>query len=502
MKQYDAIYVRQSVDRADSISIESQIDFCKKEVIGDDIKVYSDKGFSGKDTDRPGFQEMLKDIENGIIRRVIVYRLDRISRSVLDFANLNNILEKHNVAFISTMEKFDTSTPIGKAMLMIVMIFAQLERETIQQRVTDAYSSRSKHGFYMGGRVPYGFSLVETSIDGKRTKMYAINESEAAIVKLIFDLYSDPQTSLGDVMRYLAEHDIKRRDGKAIARGTVRDIIVNTAYVKADYQIYDFFRSQGTQIVNSPEDFVGINGAYLYSGDNPKRKTLSLENHTLVLAPHEGLIDPAIWIKCRMKCLGNSRVAKPVKAKATWLAGKIKCGHCGYALIAKSSQRKNSPNEKYFVCNYRLNAGDCQFGSIHVNVVHEIVFAEIKKKLEEFQTLSVQKNSSRDIRIVKINTQIDLIDKEISALVSKIAVANETVMQYINTRISELDNTKKDLYTQKMQLENNNKISANELSNYLQYWDEMTNSDKITVVDALIERVAVTENTIEIKWKI
>ena len=155
MNLCDAIYARQSVDRIDSISVESQVEYCKKEVIGQDIKVYTDKGYSGKNIERPAFQELMKDIERGKVRRVIVYRLDRISRSVLDFANVIDVFQKHRVDFVSTMEKFDTGTPIGKAMLMIVMIFAQLERETIQQRVSDAYASRSKRGFYMGGRVPY-----------------------------------------------------------------------------------------------------------------------------------------------------------------------------------------------------------------------------------------------------------------------------------------------------------------------------------------------------------
>ena len=194
MNLFDAIYARQSVDRIDSISEESQIEFCKKEVTGESYKVYTDKGYSGKNIDRPAFQDLLRDIEAGKVNRVIVYRLDRISRSVLDFANLIEVFQKNRVDFVSTMEKFDTSTPIGKAMLMIVMIFAQLERETIQQRVIDAYSSRSKRGFYMGGRVPFGFELVETTIDGIRTKMYKPIEEEAEVIRLIFSMYSSRPT--------------------------------------------------------------------------------------------------------------------------------------------------------------------------------------------------------------------------------------------------------------------------------------------------------------------
>ena len=89
----DAIYARQSVDRKDSISIESQIEFCKYELRGGTHKDYQDKGYSGKNTDRPKFQELLSDIRQGLIRRVVVYKLDRISRSILDFATMMELFQ-------------------------------------------------------------------------------------------------------------------------------------------------------------------------------------------------------------------------------------------------------------------------------------------------------------------------------------------------------------------------------------------------------------------------
>lgn len=296
MNLIDAIYTRQSVDRIDSISVESQVEFCKREVIGENIKVYTDKGYSGKNTDRPAFQEMMTDIEAGKIRRVIVYRLDRISRSVLDFASVIDVFQKHSVDFVSTMEKFDTGTPIGKAMLMIVMIFAQLERETIQQRVIDAYSSRSKRGFYMGGKVPYGFQLKETVIDGIRTKMYEPIPEEAEIVQTMFRMYAEPQTLLRYCAAIWMNSKLKKRDGEPFSRSRIRDVVVNPVYVRADYRLYEFYKAQGTLIANQPEDFIGTNGAYLYSGNEGKRKTVSLQGHTLVLAPHEGLVSSDIWI--------------------------------------------------------------------------------------------------------------------------------------------------------------------------------------------------------------
>jgi DNA invertase Pin-like site-specific DNA recombinase len=163
----DAVYARQSVDKKDSISIESQIEFCKYELKGGSCKEYKDKGYSGKNTDRPHFQELIRDIQKGLITKVIVYKLDRISRSILDFANMMELFQQYEVEFVSSTEKFDTSTPMGRAMLNICIVFAQLERETIQKRVQDAYYSRSQKGFKMGGKPPYGFirslSLWEVS---------------------------------------------------------------------------------------------------------------------------------------------------------------------------------------------------------------------------------------------------------------------------------------------------------------------------------------------------
>ena len=503
MCRYDAIYARQSVDRADSISVESQIEICKREVAeGAEARTYVDKGYSGKSLDRPDFQALLRDMEAGLVRRVIVYRLDRISRSVLDFANLVDLFASYGVQFVSTVEKFDTSTPLGQAMLMIVMVFAQLERQTIQQRVIDAYRSRSRRGFYMGGKVPYGFQLKETVIDGVRTKMYAPVPEEAGVIRLIFSLYSAPLTSLGDVARRLTERGISKRDGKAFDRMRIRDMIVNPIYVRADRDIYDFFREQGTAVESPLEEFIGVNGAYLYSGDQQKRKTISLEGHSLVLAPHEGIVRSSTWLRCREKCLKNSQVAKPVKAKATWLAGKIKCGYCGYALTAKSYHCKTKADNRYYLCRGKYSAGGCTFGSLDADAVEEIVFQEIVQKLEGFKTLSAHEEGKADLRELKLRAQIEDIDREIAGLLEKLPLANESVMTYINQRVSQLDGRKKSLHTELRQFHPKPAKGIGKITDYIGKWGELTVGDKMQVVDALIERIRATETSLEIDWKI
>lgn len=110
-----AIYCRQSIDKKDSISIEAQIEACKRLAVDDNYMVYSDKGFTGANTNRPEFERLMTDIENSKISKVICYKVDRISRSLQDFVGIYAKFEKHKVEFVSCNEQFDTSTAMGKA---------------------------------------------------------------------------------------------------------------------------------------------------------------------------------------------------------------------------------------------------------------------------------------------------------------------------------------------------------------------------------------------------
>ena len=500
---FDAIYTRQSVDKADSISVTAQADFCRKEVVDYPIKVYTDKGYSGKNIDRPGFKELLADIEAGAVRRVIVYRLDRISRSVLDFANIIEIFQKKNVSFVSTMEKFDTDTPIGKAMLMIVMVFAQLERETIQRRVLDAYRSRSRRGFYMGGPVPFGYTLDEIVIDGIRTKTYKQIPEEVRAIQLMYDLYKAPQVSLRDVVRALNQNEVRRRDGTDFCVARVRDILMNPINVKADRRIYEFYKQQRTNVLNPAEDFVGTNGAYLYSStDQNTRKSSDLSGKFLVLAPHEGIVDSITWIKCRNKLLGNVAVAKPLKAKATWLAGKIKCGYCGYSLVARTYHCKTKRDYRYFICSHKYVSAGCRFSTIDADQVEAYVFDAMRHKLEEFEILRRAKQTDVDLMTVKLKDRIAVIDSEIADLMGKLGAANDVLMNYINDRVKALDEEKRDLQVQINSAVIRDDDDPDAISGYLDKWDELSLPDKLTVVDSLIVKVTACKDKIQIYWKI
>lgn len=241
-----AIYARQSIDKADSISIETQIELCKAMAEYEDIRIYSDKGYSGSNTKRPQFQQMMSDIRAGIINKVYVYKLDRISRSLSDFMNMMDEFIRYNCEFSSRSESFDTTTPFGRAMLQICMVFAQLERENTIQRVKDAYSARSKEGFYMGGRIPYGFSLKKTTLNGKKTSMYVPVAKEAEQLRQIFELYSHPDTTLNGIVKQLINDGVQHLRGSKWQTARLSDIIKNPCYVKTNADVYRFFKNNGS----------------------------------------------------------------------------------------------------------------------------------------------------------------------------------------------------------------------------------------------------------------
>ncbi|SHK88711.1 Resolvase, N terminal domain [Clostridium cavendishii DSM 21758] len=147
-----AIYSRKSVFTGKGESIENQIELCKEYTTkhfdekAPKFLIYEDEGFSGGNTNRPKFQELLKDVKANKVDILICYRLDRISRNVADFSITLELLQKHNVAFVSIKEQFDTTTPMGRAMVYISSVFAQLERETIAERVRDNMLQLAKTG--------------------------------------------------------------------------------------------------------------------------------------------------------------------------------------------------------------------------------------------------------------------------------------------------------------------------------------------------------------------
>lgn len=216
-------YVRVSTEnQMENYSIDAQTErlkaYCKAKDIHI-VKIYTDGGYSGGNTNRPALQQMLRDIEHGIIDTVIVYKLDRLSRSQKDTLTLiEDCFLAHNVDFISINENFDTSTPFGRAMIGILSVFAQLEKDQITERFTMGRIGRAKSGYYHGGPTPpTGYDYV----DGK----LVINEYEAMQVRELYQRFLKGY-SVYDCWKYMSRRYTTKYGGwksETLIRGVLRN---------------------------------------------------------------------------------------------------------------------------------------------------------------------------------------------------------------------------------------------------------------------------------------
>lgn len=490
------IYGRQSLDKKDSISIETQIEICKKEFSPTDkFKVYQDKGYSGKNTKRPAFANLMEDIANGNIEKLVVYRLDRISRSITDFAEIMEFLQKNDVDFISANEKFDTSTAMGRAMVYIVMVFAQLERETTAERVKDNYYSRGKTGVWLGGPAPYGFKNTSVFKDGKKMATIVPTE-EIETIKRIFDMYAYSEKALGSIAKELRSSIGGMWNNIKLSR-----IIQNPAYVKADADIYNFYYSKKSIIVDDVDKFVGEKGCNLYGKrESNERKYRNLNEHVLSLSLHDGIIDSRTWLLCQAKIAKNRQIKNSGKGKHTWLTGLVKCGYCGYAT------RITRYNDlKYIRCSGRLSVNSLckeELETHYLNDIEENVSNEIVWFLKNHQNKEESPNdikNTQDIESNEIKIRIIKIDKQIEALINSLTEMSETTAKYVNEKILALDIEKNEL------IEKANSLAVAPADVVLPDEEEWINQDmegKRIIAQQIIDKVLLFDDKIEIAWKL
>lgn len=249
-----AIYIRVStthqIDR-DSIPMQKKdlMTYCEFILNTDNYVIFEDAGYSGKNTVRPAYQKMMDRVRNDEFTHILVWKIDRISRNLLDFASMYQELKKLGVVFISKNEQFDTGTAIGEAMLKIILVFAELERNMTSERVTATMISRASNGQWNGGRIPFGYSYDSD------TSTFSIREDEAAICRKLRDLYLENK-SLIYTARALNAEGFKTRAGVDWTPPAVWIIASSPFYAG----IYRYNRYKGTvgRTINSEDEWVVI----------------------------------------------------------------------------------------------------------------------------------------------------------------------------------------------------------------------------------------------------
>ncbi len=337
-----AIYVRVStqyqIDK-DSLPVQRKdlISYSQLMLNAESYEIFEDAGFSGKNTSRPDYQKMMARIRAGEFTHLLVWKLDRISRNLLDFAAMYEELKRLGVVFVSKNEQFDTSSAMGEAMLKIILVFAELERKMTSERVSAVLLARAANGQWNGGRVPFGYDF------NRETGEFTINLDEGKVVELIYDLY-EKYHSLVYVARTLNEAGYKTRALKEWSPTTAGIILNNSFYVG----IYRY-NCRAMRVRGSRQDV------------NPEEEWVITENH------HPAIISRERWEAVNKILVFNRRGGWNTTQPRTYtrknthvFAGLLTCACCGRQMSATSNGRvdKNGYRPSNYACmSHRKNNG-------------------------------------------------------------------------------------------------------------------------------------------------
>jgi DNA invertase Pin-like site-specific DNA recombinase len=183
---------------------------------------YDDGGFSGGTLERPALRRLLADIEDGRVDVIVVYKIDRLSRSLMDFAKLVEVFDRKGVTFVSVTQSFNTTTSMGRLTLNILLSFAQFEREVIGERIRDKFAASRRKGMWMGGWAPLGYDIKDRKL--------VINETEATTVRRIFERFAKCRSTL-TVVRELAAEGFVNKYGQRLDKGRIYKLLHNRVYV-------------------------------------------------------------------------------------------------------------------------------------------------------------------------------------------------------------------------------------------------------------------------------
>jgi DNA invertase Pin-like site-specific DNA recombinase len=227
-----AVYTRKSTDEGldkEFNTLDAQREACEAYIASQRAEGwvlvrdrYDDGGFSGGSLERPALQRLLRDIQADLVDVIVVYKIDRLSRSLMDFAKLVEVMDAHGVTFVSVTQSFNTTTSMGRLTLNILLSFAQFEREVIGERIRDKVAASKARGMWMGGKVPLGYDVANRKL--------VVNEPEAARVRRVFGLFVETGSGVETARRLQAE-GITSRSGRMLDRSDVYKILHLRTYV-------------------------------------------------------------------------------------------------------------------------------------------------------------------------------------------------------------------------------------------------------------------------------
>ncbi len=446
-----ALYVRVSTDAQaeEGYSIDAQkemlLGYCKSKQI-ENYEFFIDGGFSGSNIERPEMSRLIEKIKSKEIKSVVVYKLDRLSRSQKDTLFLiEDVLNPNQTEFVSLNENLDTSTSIGRAMLGIMSAFAQLERETIKERTRIGMKKRVEAGFWMGGgKVPFGFDYDKTS--GK-----LIKNQDSNVVKKIYEMYID---------------------------GHSANYIASALGFKYDQQII--------QIIKRKSNY----GSIMYNGKE-------YENC------HEGIIDKSLYLQAMTEMKRRSKQKVPTSKYL--LTGLLECGECK----AKLRYQKWGKYSTKIVCysrekskKYLIKDENCSLPIFDSEIIENYVLQEIFK----IKTNSIKPNSEDKINVIKeLKERKRQFENELKRLYSLFSKSDDDILiEAIEEAKERLQNIKKLIQSEEEKgvVSKEKKLIFDKLDNIKSIWKYISIHEQQQFIRSIIEKIVVSKTSIEIVYRL
>ena len=464
-----AIYSRKSRYTGKGESIGNQIDLCREYIrthYGDaaaqQAVVFEDEGFSGGNLNRPDFKKRMTAAKERKIRAIVVYRLDRISRNISDFSSLIEELGRLGIDFVSIRESFDTSSPMGRAMMYIASVFSQLERETIAERIRDNMHELAKTGRWLGGTTPTGYaseSVKRITVDGKTKKACKLKllPDEAEIIYKIFDLY-EQYDSLTTTETELLRQGVKKKTGRSFTRFSIKSILQNPVYLIADKDAYQYFVDNEAELFSPESDFDGVRGVLAYNRSDQEKGRATVYNPInewiVSVGEHPGIISSNRWIRVQESLERNkSKSYHASRGNEALLTGLLWCS-CGSRMYPKVTGRKTAEGRVVFPYMCKLKERSrrelCSVPNANGNLLDAAICEQVKhladhssdfmKQLEKARSAHAGNRSECETKLSALRKEQAETQRKITALIDSLAdFGDSTAATHLKKRIEELN---------------------------------------------------------------
>lgn len=407
-------------------------------------------------------------------------------------------------------------------MINIVMTFAQLERETIVERVTDNYYFRANNGYWAGGYAPFGYKIKHIiGHDGKKHSILEVDEKEAPIVKQIYDMYINKNISMRKISQELNLNKVPTKKGNGLwGINAINSILSRPIYTQATSKIYDYFNNFNTHITNDIDFFDGSMTANLYGKTKKNVRVKALRDHSdmyLSLINCTPIISNEDWFKAQK--IKGKRIYMPPRSnssKISFLCGLVKCGKCGSNMVTQGCKNRQGKQYYYLICSQKRNLGVsvCDNKMIDVSKLQEIVINDMKsyfnsKDINKKIKLYINQNQKKDTQKIaekeKLENELIKLDIQIQNLINSIAEGNTTISKYINEKIEEIEKKKQKIVIDLRNLSHND-TQDDEVLEYAKNINEKLNTasfeDLKIICKSIINEIIITDENIDIHYKI